>query len=214
MTLRRLRHLTPTERAIRIEVGRKNRLAINRAYGCEGECTRTPTYFKELNKKAYANRATSTQRKNILTRQRLARERLARQIQQRRMQPSTKLKTTPIKITPLRITPSPSSTLGRRAVFLPKPSSWFFGMSTVPKWVANPESTYKLPSNGSVEIYKNTDGRPWPWEKGTKFYVHPDGSILLKKIAGRGYRYYSKGFSSSGKSTSTVVKTPPTKFGL
>ena len=53
---------------------------------------------------------------------------------------------------------------GSRAVKLTEPS-WYAGMTSVPKWIADPVATYQVPNNGSVNMYQFPLGSK-------RFYVH------------------------------------------
>jgi len=126
-------------------------------------------------------------------------------------------------IRPINVIPTPSPTLppatqlphistgpGRRTIKVSEPS-WFFGWTDVPKWTVEPYDTYKLPGDGNIKVYADSEGGTWASSKGDKYYLHPDGSVLVKRASGSKLQYYAKGFSSDG-AYGVTIKTMPEKF--
>ena len=106
-------------------------------------------------------------------------------------------------------TPSPTNLPGRRTVEVSSPS-WFFGWKNVPTWVAQPQDTRKVSGNGTIKIYRDTEGGSWASSIGDTYHVHPDGSILVRRTGGK-LQYYKNGFIPKG-AYGVTVKEMPEKF--
>ena len=114
-------------------------------------------------------------------------------------------------ITYTRPTPSssPVNLPGRRTVEVSEPS-WLFGWKNVPTWAAKPQDTHKVSGDGTIKIYRDTEGGSWASNVGDTYHVHPDGSVLVRRTGGK-LQYYKDGFAPKG-AYGITVKEMPKKF--